>query len=74
MSNTWIVVADTLDHARMENQFDQLVLVAAPQFLGNMRKAMNEQVNKMVKTELDKNLVNMSAAEIIHHLPKGVLA
>jgi protein required for attachment to host cells len=55
---------------RNENQFDQLVLIAAPAFLGLLRRHMDTQVAKLVVHELPKNLVKSDVAEIRKHLPR----
>jgi protein required for attachment to host cells len=67
-------LADALDHARMEDKFDQLVLVAAPRFLGNMRKTLSDQVNRLVTAELDKNIAHLPENEILAHLPESVMS
>lgn len=52
------------------HQFGKLVIVAAPAFLGHLRKSMDAQVAKLVVYELSKNLVRCDAAEILAHLPR----
>jgi len=68
-----VVFAQQIDSyllaARNENRFNKLVLIAAPTFLGLLRKHMDDQVATMVVHELHKNLVKSDAGEIRQHLP-----
>jgi len=59
-----------LDKARKENKFKQFVLVAAPEFLGNLRDKMNKETKKLISFELAKNLSHLEAADIRKHLPE----
>jgi protein required for attachment to host cells len=63
-------VANELDTARKEDKFKQLILVAAPEFLGNLRNQLNAQTQKMTCFELAKNLSHLSTEEIREHLPE----
>ncbi len=63
-------IANELDAARKDNKFKQFVLVAAPGFLGNLRKQFNAQTQKLACFELAKNLSHLSAEEIRAHLPE----
>jgi protein required for attachment to host cells len=68
-----ILFAQKIDNflltGRNENRFSKLVLIAAPAFLGLLRKHMDAQVAKMVVHEVHKNLVKSNVAEIRQHLP-----
>lgn len=63
-------IANKLDAARKDNKFKQLILVAAPGFLGNIRNQLNTQTLKLSCFELAKNLSHLSATEIRKHLPE----
>ena len=63
-------VANELDVARKENKFKQFVLVAAPEFLGNLRNQLNAPTQKLACFELAKNLSHLNAVEIRKHLPE----
>lgn len=63
-------IANELDHARTENSFAQLIVVAAPSFLGQLRQVISDPLAKMVSYELDKNLSKMDSDEIRQHLPE----
>lgn len=53
-----------LDQARMKKRFDRLFLVAAPRFLGMIRKELGKEVQKLVRDEIDKDLSWFDAREI----------
>jgi protein required for attachment to host cells len=63
-------IADHLDDAHNQNQFEQLLIIAEPSFLGLLRDHLPEQVKKLVCFELDKNITTHSAEDIRNHLPK----
>ncbi len=63
-------VARYLEDANTANKFDQLILVAAPTFLGLLRKQLSDQVLKKVFFELDKNLVTHGIDAIRKQLPE----
>ena len=63
-------IASELDAARKGNKFKQFILVAAPGFLGNLRKQLNTQTQKLACFELAKNLSSLNAKEIRAHLPE----
>jgi protein required for attachment to host cells len=63
-------IVDHLVDAYNLGQFEQLLLVAEPSFLGLLREHLPETVKKRVCFELNKNLVTLSAAEIRQHLPE----
>lgn len=63
-------IARHLDAARVKHNFEQLVIVAAPSFLGLLRDQLSATCRKIVAFELNKNLVQQTAEEIRGHLPK----
>lgn len=50
-------IVERLDQARHEGQFDALVLVAPPAFLGLLRSKLSKPTQDTVVSELNKNLV-----------------
>ena len=66
-------LADEIETARAQERFDRLVLVAAPAFLGELRKTLSDQSARLVVSELDKNLAQMNTQDILKHLPAEVL-
>ena len=63
-------VAQYLEDAHNANRFEQLLIVAAPSFLGLLRNNLPEQIKKLVHFELDKDITMLSAADIRQHLPQ----
>ena len=63
-------VSQRLESGRQEGSFDRLVLVAAPHFLGLLRKSLSDATTKLVTEEIAKNLLQFNAQEIREHLPE----
>ncbi len=63
-------IAQYLEEAHNANRFEQLVLVAAPAFLGLLRKQLPEPIKQLVRVELDKDITMLSIADIREHLPQ----
>jgi len=61
-------VAKHLAGALQDKRYDELRVVAAPRFLGLLRKAYTPQVAQTVVQELDKDLVHADNAEITRRL------
>jgi protein required for attachment to host cells len=49
-------LADFLEKKRCENAFDQLVIVAGPHLLGEMRLALSTATQRLVKLEVNKEI------------------
>lgn len=49
-------VGEYLDKARTSHRYDRLHLVAPPKFLGQLRKELGKEVQKLVAEELPKDL------------------
>lgn len=64
-------VADYLEKARTEHRFDRLVLAAAPKYLGQLRKELHKEVEKLVAEELPKDLSWLNARELERYFAKG---
>ncbi len=58
-------IAEYLDKARASGQFEELVLIAAPEFLGLLRKHLSPASAKTVARTVSKNLVRADQ-ETIH--------
>lgn len=58
-----------LDDARNKGLFNKLIIMSSPNFLGRLRKQLGSAMNKYVISEIDKNLVRHSTADIQAHLP-----
>ncbi|QPK62711.1 host attachment protein [Methylomonas sp. LL1] len=62
------LIADKLEHSRVNHDYDKLILVAPPAFLGALRHALNDHVQALVGNSLDKNLVAEDEASIREHI------
>jgi len=62
-------VADRIERARTGHEFDRLVLVAAPSFLGRLRAALGTDARRLVDGELDVDIVKLKPEEIRKRLP-----
>ena len=58
-----------LEAAYNAQKFSQLIVIAAPTFLGNLRKEMSSNVAKLVTLEIDKDIVKQDVDSIRSHLP-----
>jgi len=63
-------VAQYLEDAHNAKRFEQLLIVAAPSFLGLLRNQLSEPIKRLVRFELDKEITRLNAAEIRQHLPE----
>lgn len=57
-------IAERIESARTRGEFAQLVLVAAPEFLGILRQQLSAQAHRLVSKTVDKNLILRSESEI----------
>jgi protein required for attachment to host cells len=57
-------IAQMLNLAGHNNEFDALVLAAPPAFLGDLRKHLSDAVAGRVSGELDKNLTSAAEREL----------
>jgi protein required for attachment to host cells len=62
-------VCGQLESARAGGAFRRLYVVAAPHFLGLLRKHQSSSLRQMVAGEVDKNLTTQDSAVIRKHLP-----
>lgn len=61
-------LADHLEKAANEHRFDQLVLVAAPQALGDLRSLLPKTVQSKIVAEINKDLTNVPTKDLARHL------
>jgi protein required for attachment to host cells len=61
-------VAQRLDERLRQGRFDDLQIVAAPRFLGLLRKALSPAVLSTVTRQIDKDLVHVGNDEIARRL------
>ena len=57
-----------LEHERTQGAYDALIVVAPPQFLGDLRSTMSDNVRKLVSQEINKDLSMLPAHELEGHL------
>lgn len=62
-------IADYLDDTRKANKLEKLLLIASPEFLGELRNNLSNETREKVSFELDKNLAHHSVEDIRKHLP-----
>ncbi len=64
------MVCERLEDGRCRGQFDKIYVIAAPSFLGLLRKQQNSALRKMVAAEISKNLSTLTPIEIRKSLPQ----
>lgn len=63
-------LATHLHNALARNKFSKLILIAPPDFLGLLRKALDDSCTKSIVATINKNLAQHDAADIQQHLPE----
>jgi protein required for attachment to host cells len=61
-------MAEKLKQGRVENQYERLVLVAPPRFLGLLRSSLDGPTAQLLVGSLNKDLASTRQAELIEHL------
>ncbi|MCM8556834.1 host attachment family protein [Sphingomicrobium sediminis] len=56
--------ADKVNSRALKNDFEQLVIIAPPKALGELRPKLHKETEKRVILELDKEMTNQPLAEI----------
>jgi len=64
------LLAGRVSRARTSGELERLIVVAAPEFLGLLREALDDQTRKQVERELPLNLVALKPQEIRARLPE----
>jgi protein required for attachment to host cells len=62
------VLAHRLDSARNKGEFNRLILIAPPAFLGLLRDNLSKEVLSLVSEQVDKNLVQKPAETVREYL------
>jgi len=57
-------VGNYLESARTAHRYDRLHLIAPPKFLGQLRKELGKEVQKLVAAELPKDLSSLNARDL----------
>jgi len=63
-------IAEQLEQARRGGEFDRVVVMAAPAFLGLLREALPNSVRLQVVAEVGKDLVHEPPAILQAHMPE----
>jgi protein required for attachment to host cells len=61
-------LCDKLEKARAENRFGNLILVAEPRLLGELRGALDQHTAALVSATLDKDLIAVENRDLPKHL------
>ena len=63
-------VCELLESARVAGELSKLYVIAAPAFLGLLRKHQSPSLRQLVAAEIDKSLASQEPASIRKHLPE----
>ncbi len=63
-------IAGHLEHEHNAGKFNQLIVVAPPAFLGNLRKQFPDPLARLVVLEIDKNIEHQTVDQIRKQLPE----
>ena len=66
-------LAKYLDEAAERHDYDRLILVAAPRTLGDLREALGRHAQDRLAGELDKDLTEMTVADVGARLVQAAL-
>jgi protein required for attachment to host cells len=61
-------IADALDTGLKKNAFDKLTIVAPPQALGDLRRALSPAVSAKITAEINKDLTNKPLPALVEQL------
>jgi protein required for attachment to host cells len=64
-------IARRLDEARRKGEFEELIVVAGPPFLGVMRQQLSRPTRQRVVHEIRKDLVHGTVESLRRHLPES---
>ncbi|WP_455375784.1 host attachment protein [Kaarinaea lacus] len=67
-------IANYIESARKNNQISNLLLVAAPIMLGELRSHLSDETRKQIVLEVGKNFTANTAEDIRSQLPKSLLS
>ena len=63
-------VADLLERERKKGSFDRLIIIAAPQMLGDLRQYFPESLKRMIIEEVPKDLSKFATPGLKSTLPE----
>lgn len=62
------IIAHMLEHSRTQNEFNHLIIVAEPHFHGILAHELNPHVASMIKKNIQRNYLRLSASELYAHV------
>lgn len=65
-------IGTQLESHREKGEFEKLIVIAPPAFLGLLRKKMGPNITRTITKEIGKNLVGQTNQEIQKHLPEKI--
>lgn len=63
------LVADRLEQGRQDNDFERLVVIATPTFLGHLRANFSNPLRSRVSLEIDKDYTGLNSQALRARLP-----
>lgn len=66
------LLSDRLDKGRISGEFEKLIIIAPPSFLGILRKIMPHQIKQLVWMSMPKNIVREDTATLRAMLNKSL--
>lgn len=63
-----VELANFLDRERAAGNYDELIVAAPPEFLGDLRNHLSDECKKVMKKQIDKHLVRESSKDILARL------
>jgi protein required for attachment to host cells len=67
-------IVHSLETARNAHEFDRLVVIAGPRFIGMLRSAMSKPLSDLIVFEVVKDLMHETEDAIRSHLPVTVVS
>lgn len=61
-------IASFLNKGTNTKKFDELILIASPEFLGDMRLALNKRAHELIRKEINKDLTHLKEKEILGYI------
>jgi protein required for attachment to host cells len=64
------LIADRLEQGRVDNDFERLLMVATPAFLGELRANFGAPLSSLVSLEIDKDYIALRPEALRARLPE----
>lgn len=61
-------IEEKLEYGRVNHEYQKLILIAPPFFLGVLRQILSENLQDLVSSSLDKNLVDENEKQIRQYI------